>query len=567
MIKFTVGKKLGLSFLSVLLCVGTIGAVSTTKMMNMGADAEQVQTSYMPSMKLLGDMKADFINVERLTLRWVMETDAGAKEKLRSQIDTAAADIQNTENTYKPLVDSEQERVIWEGFLQDRQTMSEILPKVLKAGEQNDSATADKLISESRSSFNSALERLEQLIDLNEQQSAEAMEASANQYKTGKRLVDMISIAALVLTAALSWFVPRIISRPIVTMARSAKRIAAGDLTAERIDVKNRDEIGDLAVSFNEMTAQLRSLIREVQTGAKHVAASSEELNAGTEQISKATEQITFTMEEVAAGTERQARNVDESAKSIGEMSSGIRQIARNAESANSAAMDASELAAEGNQTIRMNVKQMNSIQDTVERLAEAVEGLSRRSQEIGRIVDTITGIAQTTNLLALNASIEAARVGEHGSGFAVVAREVRKLAEQTADSAKEIALIITDIQAETGHAVQYMKAGTKEVAEGIVAVRIAGEAFDRIQRSVNEVAGQIQEVSAASQQLSASSEQVVHSIGVIADVAETTSAGTQHVSTAVEEQLASMQEITNSAATLSVLSEQLQTMIVRFRV
>lgn len=379
-----------------------------------------------------------------------------------------------------------------------------------------------------------------------------------------KTLIVMAVAAAI--GAVIVFFIVVSITRPLKELMDVSSKIGQGDLS-RRVKVKSNDELGQLGVSFNQMTDSLRTVLTEVGDTANQLVASSEQLTASAEQNSKATEQIAYTTQEVAEGSEKQVRSVEDTSKVINEMSDGVRQIAANSQNANFAAVHASELALEGNKAIQTAVKQMNSINNTVSGLAELVKGLSEHSREIGQIVKVITDIAAQTNLLALNAAIEAARAGEHGRGFSVVASEVRKLAEQSTASAQQIAHLITNIQTETNKAVQSMETGTQEVADGIDVVNAAGESFGQIQRSVNEVANQIQEVSAAVQQISAGTEKMVNSIELIAEVSETTSAGTQNVSAAAEEQLASMEEISASAAYLSKMAEELQGLVQKFKV
>ncbi|MGG3921768.1 methyl-accepting chemotaxis protein, partial [Geobacillus thermodenitrificans] len=206
-----------------------------------------------------------------------------------------------------------------------------------------------------------------------------------------------------------------------------------------------------------------------------------------------------------------------------------------------------------------------NKVNGTVEQLAEVIKGLGRRSEQIGSIIEAIRNIAAQTNLLALNAAIEAARAGEHGRGFAVVADEVRKLAEQSAESARQIAELIAAIQEETAHAVQSMESVVNEVTAGTGVIRTSGETFSQIRAAVDEVAKQIRDVSASVSEMAASSEQIVRSVQLVADVAESTSAGTQEVSAATEEQLASMEEISASAASLSKMADDLQAIVRKF--
>lgn len=375
-----------------------------------------------------------------------------------------------------------------------------------------------------------------------------------------------ISTVSFVLAIVVGSVISRMIAKPMIVMAEAANRIASGDLTANQLDVRNRDEIGNLAQSFNLMARNLRNLIQQVGLSAEQVAASAEQLTASAEQTSKATEQITVTVQEVASGTDRQVQSVDAAVQTIGEMSAGVQQIAANTHHVSEAATQASEKASHGRESIQVAVEQMNSIHRTVNSISDVIQRLGERSQQINKIVNAITDIASQTNLLALNAAIEAARAGEHGRGFAVVADEVRKLAEQSSQSAKEIAQLVNSIQSETQTAVDSMEAGTQEVASGIKVVHTAGDSFEQILHSIQNLVGQIQEVSAAAQQMSSQTQSVVNTIKAISEVSETTAAGTQNVSAASEEQLASMEEITSSAAALSRMAEDLQSLVKQFK-
>lgn len=371
---------------------------------------------------------------------------------------------------------------------------------------------------------------------------------------------------SLLLGAFVAWYFATRLTKPIIKIAQNMYEVSQGNLKVEEVEVKSRDEVGKLAASYNKMIEQLKTLIQQARISAEQVAASSEQLTASAEQTSGATEHVATTIQDITTGAEKQARSVEEIARSISQMSMGVQKIAASSQTVSSTSIQASEVAANGYQSIQTAIKQMNSINQTVNKIAGVVKGLGERSQEIGNIIDAITSIASQTNLLALNAAIEAARAGEHGRGFAVVADEVRKLAEQSAESAQQIASLIATIQEETKLAVKSMEEGTKEVAEGLRVVDAAGTSFENIQHSVMDVSTQTQEVSAEVQQLSAGSEKVVQSIEEISEIAESTAEHTQTVSAAAEEQLASMEEVTSSAAALSSMAEELQRVVNKFR-
>ncbi|WP_134699413.1 methyl-accepting chemotaxis protein [Ammoniphilus sp. YIM 78166] len=382
-----------------------------------------------------------------------------------------------------------------------------------------------------------------------------------------KNSVMGIGLAAAIMVILAAWAIAHNLSKLIKKIAEQARRVAEGDLTVQHLEVKNKDELGQLAQDFDRMSNSLKQLIRQVANNTEQVAASAEELTASAEQTSKATEHIASAMQQVAVGSDDQVRSVEDGSAAMNEMADRIVEMENTAKMVSNTATRTSHQALEGGQAIERAVHQMNSIHLTVNGLAQVVKGLGLRSQEIGQITEAITGIAAQTNLLALNATIEAARAGEHGRGFAVVADEVRKLAEQSGQSAQQISQLIMFIQNETTKAMNTMENAMTEVGEGIRVVHLAGSSFDQIQGSIDEVAEQIQEVSKAVQQISRGSEMVVHSIHLIAQVAEETSSGTQTVSASAQEQLASIEEITASASALAHMAEELQLLIGKFKV
>jgi methyl-accepting chemotaxis protein len=356
------------------------------------------------------------------------------------------------------------------------------------------------------------------------------------------------------------------ITRPLNRLVRISEQVSEGDLTQE-IEIKSTDELGSLGIAFNKMLVSLRDLIYHVGEKSDLLASSSEELMASSEQNNMATEQVANSIQEVAAGTELQTSKLRESNVIVRNMAKEIQQIKVNSQSVATTSSEAANIVLTGEQAIQLSIVQMNNINGTVKNLGEVIHALGERSQEISQIADVISTIAGQTNLLALNAAIEAARAGEHGKGFAVVADEVRKLAEQSSQSTETIRQLITSIQLDTKHAVESMDKGTKEVEKGIEVVHHAGSSFEQIQHFVDIVSTQIQEITASIEQMAQGAEQVVETVGVIEEVALKSTSQSQDVSAATEEQLASMQEIAASASSLANMAEELQDSIKKFKI
>jgi methyl-accepting chemotaxis protein len=392
---------------------------------------------------------------------------------------------------------------------------------------------------------------------------SEITDAASTIFNVTLRFIILFGILATVL----AYFIVNSVAKPLAKMAEQVKRVAEGDLTLEPLQIKNKDEVGILANGFGIMVGNLKKLIHEINLHSNQVAASSEQLTASAEQASQSLEQVATSIQEVAAGSDKQARSLEETAKTMDEMASGVQQIAANAQIVTSTAEKTSEMVSDGNKAIKSAIQKMNNIKNTVDELAFSVRELGNQSELIGQIINVITNISAQTNLLALNAAIEAARAGEQGRGFAVVADEVRKLAEQSSGSAKQIDELVKTIQGRINMVVQSTEKGTQEVIAGMGAVNVAGESFAQIRHFVQEVTSQIQEVSGAVQQIAMGTDQVVSSIDILANIAETSSTESQSVSAATEEQLASMEEITAAATALSKMAEELQTATGRFEV
>lgn len=389
-------------------------------------------------------------------------------------------------------------------------------------------------------------------------------------YKTSTEIrnnIILISIVTLIIGLIITMITSGKIARPITMLSDVAKSIARGDLgiIVQRSGAKN--EIGVLENSIGQMVANLHSMIAEATQASEQLAAASEELTAISANSVKASEQVAASVNDMAKNTSVQSNETNDTLLVVEKMSASIKQVDNNINVVASQSNQVVEKTKENRILVNKAASQMEKIENTVNNSAKVVSKLGERSKEIGQIVDTITGIAGQTNLLALNAAIEAARAGERGRGFAVVAEEVRKLAEQSQESTKQIASLINEIQADTDEAVAAMDNGTQEVKLGVQLLSASGKAFQGIAEMLNEVSNKVMDISLFSNQMQGGSRQIVESVKRISESNKNSSKEAEFIASAATEQSVAMDEIASASQSLAKLAQSLQDSIGKFRI
>lgn len=356
------------------------------------------------------------------------------------------------------------------------------------------------------------------------------------------------------------------ILRPLRDLGGVMVEAGQGDLTV-RAPVHRNDEIGLLAQECNALIASLADIASQARRSAESVSAAAAELSASSEEINSSTIEISSSVQQIAHGAELQSRKVDDTSRSMGDIAGTTEQVASQAVEAARTSEEAARMSRLGEEATEQAIVKIGEVQQAIETLAESVEVLGKRSEQIGGIVDVITSIADQTNLLSLNAAIEAARAGESGRGFSVVAEEVRKLAEGSGRAAEQIGDLIKEVQAETAKAVRYMEIGTREVEVGSEVVGRTNESLRSITDAVSRTSMLADAIATAMKGQAHRTAEVDKAMHEIAAVVEQNAASAQETAAAAEQQTACMQEITASAQDLADMAQRLDDAVHRFRV
>lgn len=381
-----------------------------------------------------------------------------------------------------------------------------------------------------------------------------------------QRIVVIVSLLIVVLSIGAALITAGMISRPIRTVMERMKLIANGDLSQEVLRTNARDEVGQLVKATNEMAVNTRDLLTQINVVSETVTSQSEELTQAANEVKSGSEQIAVTMQELATGSETQANSASDLASIMGTFAVKVDEAHDNGGRVQRYSNEVLGMTSKGSELMTSSTEQMAKIDHIVQGAVTKVEGLDEQSQEISQLVSVIRDIADQTNLLALNAAIEAARAGEHGKGFAVVADEVRKLAEQVSVSVTDITGIVSNIQNETSFVVESLKDGYTEVEQGTSQIKVTGQTFHEISDSVSKMVDSINLVSDNLADIAVNSQKMNGSVEEIASISEEAAAGVEQTSASTQQTSSSMEEVAGSSEQLAQLAEELNGLVRRFK-
>lgn len=545
----------------------TVGFYAINGMKNMAEGSDAMYNDRLIPNTWVSKIVSDDQASDRFVLELMLNEDDSRNEQLIEMYNKEADEINQYVSKLEQLDLSAEEKSALEKYKQSLTDISDTTGEALDLALENKNAEAYRLYSQEvitkREEMTDLLESLQQA---NEDQASKIAQENKDNYKT--TLVISISIIAvfLLLSVLFGFYISRTIANPIKKLKSLMEKGENGDFS-ERAGYQSKDEIGSLSISFNSMADGIKELVETIGETSQALASSSEQLSASSEESSKASEHISETIQELAASSENQMTLMASSSKGINNVTGSTERISANAEKVAATAENTAEASKKGLRNIEEVTTQVNSINTNVGNLSVSINTLEGRIKEIGEITKAITDISSQTNLLALNAAIEAARAGEQGKGFAVVADEVRKLAEQSSQSAEQITSLISQIQVDTKTTIQSMSTAKNEVDLGLNIVQNAGNSFGEIEVSINDLVNLFEEVFVSLKELKDNTDVINVSVMEVNSMAEEAAANTENVSAATEEQVASMEEIAASSSSLANLAESLQELIRKFKV
>ncbi|MBX8560737.1 methyl-accepting chemotaxis protein [Pseudomonas cichorii] len=463
---------LGFAVIGTLMLI--LGFFALSQMSKIRVATETLAENSVPSIKSLDRFAEVSIRLRVLSYRLLVNREPDIQQKTIDLLAMRNKQIGDAQAIYEKLIADPKEQALYNQYVQllGQYRQLEDRMKVLTRANKVDELQ-DLLNNEMLSNSDQMNVVLSKLVDINTEQLNDTKKQAAQEYASAFNLVIGLLITATLLTILFAWLLTKSITRPISAALHAAETIAEGNLTRP-IEVDGTDEAGRLLLAMQTMQGKLRDTLQRISGSATQLASAAEELNAVTD--------------ESARGLSQQNNEIEQAATAVNEMTSAVEEVARNATSTSEASKSATTSAGDGRDLVVETVNAIERMSGDVQSTAELISNLAEESRDIGKVLDVIRGLADQTNLLALNAAIEAARAGEAGRGFAVVADEVRALAHRTQQSTSEIERMIGSIQGGTEQAVSSMRNSTERAESTLSIAKGAGLALETIHAAVEEI-------------------------------------------------------------------------------
>ncbi|WP_095101537.1 methyl-accepting chemotaxis protein [Pseudomonas sp. Irchel 3A5] len=511
---------LGFAFIAVL--VIALGFFALNRMTLIRQATVDMETNTLPSITLIGNVNEYVLRLRIFSLRMLVNREPEMLQESDQRVAEIITQLQAAKSAYSALPAEADERAIYQQF---DGTLTQYIGLLNQAAQ----LSRDNKVEETRALINTSMrqtsdlmtKQLKDLVDINRAGAVAGSKVAGQQYDGATIAIIAVAVIASLMTVLLAWLLTRSIVAPLSRAVNAAQEIAAGNLT-KHIEVDGKDEPARLLEALVIMQQNLRKTIEMISGSATQLASAAEELSAVTEESSR--------------GLQQQNDEIEQAATAVNEMTAAVEEVARNAVSTSQASEQSTETARQGRDKVVQTVQAIQTMTQDVQTTSTLVEGLAEQGRDIGKVLDVIRSIAEQTNLLALNAAIEAARAGEAGRGFAVVADEVRALAHRTAQSTREIEQMVAGIQSGTGNAVQSMALNTSRTQNTLELARAAGEALEQITEAISQINERNLVIASASEEQAQVSREVDRNLVNIRDLATQSAAGANQTSAASHE-------------------------------
>ncbi|MGG0657532.1 methyl-accepting chemotaxis protein [Rummeliibacillus pycnus] len=559
----SVQRKISLGFIILFVFIMILMGYNNNRMNSIVDSFNQVINTNIKNIDLVNNVKSDLAN-EGLYLRgFIIDDNASNKQKLLVYQDKLSKSIEELQKS----ADSKKMKD-YAAIMNDLMAnYSKVITNTVQLKEEGNDEEAVSQLTSAESANHDMMSMIASAEKYQKDQLNAAHKNVDDTAQVAKVFAIIIAIFGMITALIFINQVKRVVVKPLLKVVEGAKQISSGNLLQEDIIIKSKDEIAVLATSFNEMKKNLQTIINHISEGSRQLSASIEELGASTEEISNAADEVSNNVEETSQGANDSAAIAKDAVIAMHDTSTGVQRIAEASQLLFEQAKRATELADNGGKILQVAKGQVQLISESTNQTNELIISLKKQATEIQVMTKSITDISEQTNLLALNAAIEAARAGEHGKGFAVVADEVRKLAEESKNSAVKIVNLTNTIQSDTEVVAKSVTNSLKNVEEGVYVITNASEAFGHIVNSVDEMTSRLEDVTATSEQLSAASEEVTASVEEISNNSQLAAQSTSVISGSVEEQNATLQEMNSVVQELSKQAVELQELTHRFKV